>query len=759
LAKITLTINDQKINCSSGASILEAAQAHGVKIPTLCHHPDLKPYGACRLCIVEDETSGKIVASCVTPAASDMVIRTDTPRIIKHRRNIIRLMMAEHPESCIICSKGNRCQLRQIAAQLGVGHISETGCKLYPMPNYKPLEDANPYIVRDLSKCILCGKCIRADHELVVVGAIDYNHRGFRSRPATVFDRPLEKSNCTFCGTCVAVCPTGALSAKNDRRYQGAPERESFAVCGLCGAGCALSIGVVDDTITDVQPSSFADTPNGVTLCAQGRFHYEFLNAENRLTEVKIRKNGELQSASWDEVVEYVATRLISIKDKHGSDNIALLGAAKGTNEENYLFQKIARVLLQTNNVDNGGRTGVLPLLSLIDVRTGGGYRINPLAWLEKRAELILVIGQNPTQALPVAGYYLKRSARKGIPMIVASSEHTELANFASLWLQHDKEGELHLIQGLATLICKENGYDDLFINHFTRDFDKYQESLTMFNHTGSGIEQAALQKAWQLIKGRKVAIVVCQDVFTGKNSAEIGQAIYNLSLMTGSLGSVGGGIYLLAQTNNQVGAYDMGTIPDALPGRMPLNNAEERKKWEQIWETSISSTPGLNSVQILEHAARGQLQALWLLGENPFELLPDAQLVRKALERTEFVIVQGTHADEVMRYADVVLPGAAFSEKGGSFTNIEGRVQNFTPAIPPLGNAKPDWEILNLVLARLGYPIDYDSYQKIQKEIRYLIPMYAGLNGRRQTWLKEISNKKLFHADGKGERIAFACL
>ncbi|MBW1798336.1 MAG: (2Fe-2S)-binding protein, partial [Deltaproteobacteria bacterium] len=226
---ITLTINGQNISCPSGTSILEAAKRNGIKIPTLCYHPDLEPFGACRLCLVEDEKTGRLMASCVTPVAPNMTIRTDSPTIKTNRTNIIRLMMANHPESCIVCSQGNRCELRQIAAELGVGQID-----LYPMPHYTGLEAANPFIVRDLSKCILCGKCIRADHELVVAGAIDYNLRGFKSRPATVYETPLEKSGCTFCGTCVSICPTGALSTKN-AQYVGSPQNESKTICGFCG--------------------------------------------------------------------------------------------------------------------------------------------------------------------------------------------------------------------------------------------------------------------------------------------------------------------------------------------------------------------------------------------------------------------------------------------------------------------------------------------------------------------------------------------
>jgi formate dehydrogenase alpha subunit len=285
LEKINFTINGKIISCKPGTSILDAAKEHHIKIPTLCNHPHLKPSGACRLCIVEDERSGRVLASCVTPISSDMAIRTNSPLINKYRIDIIRLMLANHPESCILCNRGNRCELRQVAAELGVGKID-----LYPMPYYSVLEEANPFIIRDLSKCILCGRCIRADHELVMVGAIDYNLRGFRSRPATVYRLPLEKSDCTFCGTCVSLCPTGALMTKN-RHYAGSPQHESSTICGFCGVGCTVVIGSVDAQIVEVNPSHEEKTVNRSTLCVKGHFAHDFLNSSKRLKRPLIRRD------------------------------------------------------------------------------------------------------------------------------------------------------------------------------------------------------------------------------------------------------------------------------------------------------------------------------------------------------------------------------------------------------------------------------------------------------------------------------------
>jgi len=758
LDTIPLTIDGQKVTCPAGTSILDAADQHGIKIPRLCHHPDLKPFGACRMCLVEDEKTGRLMAACVTPATRDMILQSASPRIVKHRRNIVRLMIAEHPESCIVCSKGNRCQLRQVAANLGIGETD-----LYHMPNFKPLEQANPFIIRDLSKCILCGKCIRADHELVVVGAIDYNLRGFASRPATAHELGLEQSSCTFCGTCVSLCPTGALSTKNTR-FVGSPAFESDSVCSFCGVGCSLAMGAADGHIIEVNPAHLPHSVNGATLCVRGHFAHDFLNSPDRLVTPLLRKNNagnekSLVPAAWDKALELVSSRLTEIKHENGPQSIAFLGASKCSNEENYLFQKMARLFIGTNNVDNGGYIFGQSMLKVLDDKTGGGYRVNRLADLA-RAEVILVLGADPNHSVPVVSYYLKRAAQQGIPLIVVDPRRTELTNFARRWLSINPRTDLELLNGIAAVLHEKEAYDPEFIDRYTEGFSLFRyglSSLDMDQVSGiTGLAKDTIQATADLLKGRKVAIVVGHGILQQKNAMHTLGAVLNLSLMTGSLGRTGAGIYILAKENNQAGAMDMGAAPDLLPGRQSLGDDGARKKWEKHWKTNLSPDAGLNMVRMIEAAETGSLKALYIMGENPLRALPQSDRVQKALRKLDILVVQDIINSETAKIADAVLPGAAISEKQGSVTNLEGRIQSFDPVVEPPGKAKADWEILDQLIARLGGGRPYGSIAKIREEIRQLVPSYASLNGSSQAWLDLTSDKALFSSKDADELISF---
>lgn len=765
MENISLTINGKKITCPEGQSILVAAEENGIKIPKLCYHHSLKPYGACRLCLVEDEKTGRLMASCVTPATQDMTLVSNSPRILQHRRNIVSLMMAEHPESCVVCNKGNRCHLRMVAAELGIAES-----RLYPMPNHKPLEQANPFIMRDLSKCILCGKCIRADHELVCAGAIDYSNRGFSSRPATLHELPLEESSCTFCGTCVSICPTGALSAQTE--YVGTPEKESTSICGFCGIGCSLELGVTGNRVVDVNPSHLKNSVNDATLCVRGHFAHDFLNSKKRLTKPLIREAGELVPSSWDDAINLAAQRFQRIKEEHGPDSIGFLGSSKCTNEENYLFQKIARTVIGTNNVDNGGYLSGRLLLDLVEQRTDEAGRFNffagPLSGLEQ-AEVIFVLGAEPAQTVPVLDYYLKRSIRQGTPLIVANPKSTDLAAMASVWLHpfHSPTPQknavdaffLELINILSAGLIAQESTNTSFISRFTSGFEDYATDLGKLDLTvaaqKAGIDTATIQSALEIIAEKRITFVVGEGVMLQRYAKETMDALLNLALITGSIGYKGAGFHILTKENNLVGAWHMGAVPQSLPGRYKIADKTDRQTWENAWDNQIPGNSGLDLLQMMQKAENGSLKAMYIMGENPLRSLPQPDRIHQALEKLDFIVVQDILKNETVGLADVVLPAAAFSEKNGSFTNMEGMVQCFSSAISPPGEARSDLEILSLIADKMGAPGISGSCEEIRNEISLTISFFREKDARKHPiWIRE---KTTDHESVSDKQIQFS--
>ena len=372
-----------------------------------------------------------------------------------------------------------------------------------------------------------------------------------------------------------------------------------------------------------------------------------------------------------------------------------------------------------------------------------------------------MVIGADPNHSLPVVSYYLKRAAKQGTPLIVVDPRKTEIVSFAEMWLRINPRTDLELLNALAALLHEKNAYDSEFIDRYAEGFSIFTYGLSSLDVdkvssvTGLAIER--LQATAKFLKGKRIAFVVGHGVLQQRYGMHTMGAILNLSLMTGSLGTAGAGIYVLARENNQGGAMDMGAVPNLLPGRMPLEKNAVRKTWEKNWKVKISPDPGLNMSRIIEAAESGGLKALYIMGENPLRSLPQPERVKAAIEKLEFVVTQDILNNEVVKLADVALPGAAASEKSGSFTNMEGRIQHFSPVVPPPGTAKPDWEILDLIATRLGAAEPYGAVEKIREEIRRLVPPYAQMNAEGMSWLNTSSPMAAFHTDGAEEMISFS--
>ncbi len=722
---ITITLNGREVSGHPGMTVLELAKESGVAIPTLCHDSQLTPIGACRLCLVEDERTGALSASCVTPIAPGMVINTDSAKVRERRKTIVKLMLASHPDSCLVCDKGNRCELRRIASDMGIGLID-----FQRIPQTATIEEVNPFIERDLSKCILCGKCIRADHELVVEGAIDYFHRGFITRPATLYDEPLEQSDCTFCGTCVAICPTGALMEKK-RAYRGTAPKKVTTVCPFCGCGCTIDLEVKDNRIVSARPNRNGAVNRG-SLCVKGSYGYDFVHSSERLTAPLARVNGSLEKVTWEKAQELVASELRRIKDKYGPDSLAVLSSPKCTNEENYLIQKFARVVLGTNNIDNGSR--LCSTASIVGLGSAVGFpgTTNRIEALEQ-SDTIMVIGANLPSSAPAIGYAVKRAARyKGARLVLIDPQQTKLSAFATLWLKPWIGTDVALINGMAKVIVDEELWDEEFVSRKTDNFDVFCKSLERYTlnyvEEMTGVSGKEVARAARLFALADVASIVYGDGITQHVKGTDGViALANLAMLTGNVGSRGG-IFAVQNDCNGQGACDMGAFPNLLPGYSCVDNTQVRTRFAERWGAEMPVGAGLTALEMVSQARAGRIKGMCIVGENPLLSFPNPGLVREALSSLEFLAVNDLFLTETAKLANVVLPAASFAEKEGTFTNFEGRVQRVRKVIEPIGESLPDWQIIVRVSNAMGYPMTYISSHQIMDEIQELVPMYQGM-------------------------------
>ncbi len=723
---ITITLNGREVSGYPGMTILELARESGVDIPTLCYDPHLVSSGACRVCLVEDEASGRLMASCVTPIASGMVINTHSTRVTEHRKNIVKLVLASHPDSCMVCDKGNRCQLRQLASDLDIGLLD-----FQKIPQMAVIEEVNPFIERDTSKCILCAKCIRACQELVVEGAIDYFHRGFSAKPATLGDLPLEASECTFCGTCVAMCPTGALMEK-EKSYRGTTRTTVQTTCPFCGCGCSISLEVKDEYVVRATPGN-DDAVNNGALCVRGSYGYDFIHSPDRLTKPLVKGNDGFEEVSWEQALELIAKEFNRIKDGHGPNSLAVLGSSKCTNEENYLLQRFARCVLETNNIDNGSRLYNPATRIGLGPSTGFLGSTNHLRALEQ-SEVIIVIGADLESSAPVVGYAIKRAVKyQGAKLILIDPRQTKLYAFAHLWLRPRVGSDVALLNSMAKVTIDEGLIDEEFVTRKTDGFEDLTKVLKAYSPEDAeaitSVPSEEIRAAARLYAtAGQAAIVYGTGITQHMTGIDSVKAVANLALLTGNIGHRAGGIYALQKENNGQGACDMGALPNFLPGYQSMADDQARGKFEESWKVNLPVNHGLTAVEVMELAKEGEIKALYIVGENPALSFPQSSVVTDALASLDFLVVQDMFLTETAELANVVLPAASFAEKEGTFTNFEGRVTRVRKAVEPPGESLPDWEIVLHLAEEMECPLPYNSPQQVMDEIGTLVPLYEGI-------------------------------
>ncbi len=729
-ANISLTVDDIPVTVPYGSTILHAATIAGIKIPHLCYDPawGLAPSSSCRLCLVDVEGARTPAASCSHPAAEGMVVRTDTETLRDHRRLVVELLLSDHPTDCLVCERAGGCDLQKYAYELGVREPSFHAEPVKPQP-----ECDGPAVVYDRAKCILCGRCVEVCQNVQVSGAIDYYGRGYDTRIALPPGQTREQSTCVECGNCIDVCPTGAMAAAIELRAGREWDVDRVAtICPYCGCGCTLMLDVADDRIVRVTCDPSVGVSDGM-LCVKGRFGFDYVNHPGRLRTPLVRRDGELQPASWDEALELVARRLAQIKTADGPDAIGVLSSAKCTNEENYVIQKFARAAIGTNNVDHCARLCHASTVAGLARAFGSGAMTNSMDDFEV-ADCVFVIGSNTTECHPIIGSAIKRAAtQRGTPLIVADPRRIELAEVATIHLQQRSGTDVALINAMIRVIITESLADETFIVERTEGYDELRAAVEPYTPELAaritGVPAEDIVAAARLYaKASAASIVYSMGITQHTTGTDNVLSLANLAMVTGNVGKPGAGVNPLRGQNNVQGACDLGALPNVYPGYQKVDDPAVHAKFEAAWGAKLSDKPGMTVVELVDAAADGNVKALYIMGENPMLSDPDITHVEQGLRNLDFLVVQDIFLTETAELADVVLPAAAFAEKVGTFTNTERRVQLLAKAIDAPGQARLDWEIVCDVAGRMGYEMHYDTAGEIEDETASVSPIYGGI-------------------------------
>lgn len=736
-------------------------------VPTLCDAPNLDPFGSCRVCSVDvalkENGPAKAMASCHTPVMPNSFIYPDSDRIQKLRKNIIELVLTDHPLDCLTCEVNNNCELQTVAGRVGVRDVR------YPEgKNHldRKKDKSHAYMTSDFSKCINCFRCVRACDEVQGEMVLNMAGRGFDSHIIKSFETTFKESDCVSCGACAQACPTSAISDIFESKSVAVDEKIR-TVCTYCGVGCNLEVAVKGGKVKSIQAPYDAEVNSGHT-CLKGRFAFSFYNHPDRLTTPLIKKNGELVPATWDEAYDYIASELTRIKNDFGPDYIAGISSARCTNEENYLMQKFIRAVIGTNNIDSCARVCHSPTALGMQRTFGTGAATNSIIDL-KYTDCIMVIGANPTSGHPVTGAKLKQFAMKGTSIVI-DPRRTELARYATYHLQLKPGTNVAMLNMLLYYIIAEGLEDKSFIEQRTEGFEDFRKHVMSFN-----IDELSAITGVDKDLARKAAIAYASAgnamSFHGLGVTEHSQGTYtvmliaDLAMITGNIGRRGVGVNPLRGQNNVQGAADMGCQPHQGAGYLDVTDPQIHQKYESFYNAKLPLHIGYKIPQMYDAAIHGKLKALWLMGEDNVQTDPNTNHVKKALSELDLLVVQEIFMTETAKMAHVVLPASSFLEKSGTFTNGERRIQKVQAVVEPIEGTKPDGQIIAEIMQRMGYAqSDYDP-KTILEEVSQIVPFFAGVkwdelgeNGKQWPVMPDGSDTEILHTEtfkrGKGKFI-----
>ncbi len=735
-------------------------------VPTLCDAPNLDPFGSCRVCSVdvalEEDGKTKAMASCHSPIGEGQYIYPNTLNIQKLRKNIVELVISDHPLLCLTCEVSGNCELQDVAATVGLRDVR------YPEgANHldTPKDLSHPYMTSDLSKCINCFRCIRACDEVQGQFVLSMAGRGFDSHIVKGLDQSFMDSDCVSCGACSQACPTSAISDVFQSKSVTATDN-TRTICTYCGVGCNLDVATINGEILSITAPYDAEVNEGHT-CLKGRYAFKFYNHPDRLDSPMIKRKGEFEKASWDEVYEYIATKLNNYKEEFGPDSIAGISSSRCTNEENYLMQKFLRAVIKTNNVDGCARVCHSPTALGMQTTFGTGAATNSIDDL-KDTNCILVIGANPTNSHPVTGAKLKQFAMKeGNVTIVIDPRRTEMAKYATYHLALRPGTNVAVLNMMFYYIISEGLADMTFINNRTEGFDAFKDEILNIDidklEKVSGVDRS-------LVKEAAIAYAKAPNAmsFHGLGVTEHSQGTFtviqvaDLALITGNIGRRGVGVNPLRGQNNVQGAADMGVQPHQGAGYLDVTNEEVNKKYNEFYGVDVPKKVGYKIPEMFDAALDGKVKSIWIIGEDVVQTDPNTQKVIKALNKIDLVIVQELFMTETAKYADIILPGASFLEKSGTFTNGERRVQAVRQVVDVQNGAKADGQIIVDIMNKMGYKQPEYTPEGMLEEISQIVPFFAGIswdrlgkNGLQWPVLKDGTDTQILHTTefkrGKG--------
>ncbi|MBD3665784.1 formate dehydrogenase subunit alpha [Sulfitobacter aestuariivivens] len=733
--KITFTLNGETVEAEAGMTIWEVANGRGLKIPHLCHKPapGYRPDGNCRACMVEIEGERTLAASCIREPVEGMVVTTDNARSESARKMVVELLMADHPEQDVAHDKSSH--MWDMAAMNGVAESRFPKLEEGRIPL---LDDSHVAMSVNLDACIQCGLCVRACREVQVNDVIGMAGRGHDTYPTFDMADPMGASTCVACGECVQACPTGALmpSTVVDENQIGDSadfDDEVESVCPFCGVGCQISLKVKDGKV------KYVDGINGPAnegrLCVKGRFGFDYIHHDHRLTKPLIRRADApakglnvdpgnwqefFREASWDEALDFAASGLKDI----GGTGVAGFGSAKCTNEEAYLFQKMIRQGFGHNNVDHCTRLCHASSVAALMENVGSGAVTATFNEIEN-ADVAIVIGANPVENHPVAATYFKQFTKRGGKLIVMDPRGVGLRRFAYQMLQFRPGTDVSMLNAIMNVIVEEGLFDQQYIDAYTENWEAEKEHLRDFTPEKMaevcGIEADVLRDVARTFAGAKAGMIfwgmgVSQHIHGTDNS----RCLISLALMTGQVGRPGAGLHPLRGQNNVQGASDAGLIPMFLPDYQPVGDDGVRSAFTDVWKSGdFSAQKGLTVTEIMDAVHDGDIRGMYVLGENPAMSDPDVEHARDALAKLDHLVVQDIFITETANYADVILPASAFAEKSGTVTNTNRQVQMGRPAVPPPGEAREDWWIEVELAKRLGLGWTYESPADVFAEMK----------------------------------------